>query len=50
MEKNGMKSLMVKSESVLPPTVITHTGPGHISTSMLTMAQKRQMVVQSYSK
>ncbi len=48
MEKDGMKSLMVKSESVLPPTVITQNGPNYTSTSMLTMAQKRQMVVQSF--
>jgi hypothetical protein len=48
MEKDGMKSLMVKSESVLPPTIITQNGPNYTSTSMLTMAQKRQMVVQSF--
>ena len=48
MEKNGMKSVMVKSQSVLPPTVITQEGPGYTSTSMLSMAQKRQMVIQSF--
>ena len=49
MEKNGMKTMMVKSESVLPPTVITSQGPGYTSTSMLSMAQKRQLVVKSFT-
>ncbi len=47
-EKDGMKSFVIKSESVLPPTIITHTAPNFSSTSMLTMAQKRQMVVKSF--
>ena len=48
MEKDGMKSVMVKSESVLPPIVITHKGTDYTSTETLSMSQKRQMVVQSF--
>jgi hypothetical protein len=48
IENDGGKALMVKSESVLPPTVITQNGPNYSSTSMISMAQKRQMVVKSY--
>jgi hypothetical protein len=48
MEKNGLNTVMVKAESVLPPTVVTRVGPNHTSTSMMSMSQKRQMVVQSF--
>jgi hypothetical protein len=48
MEKDGMKSVMVKSESVLPPIVITQKGTDYTSTETLSMSQKRQMVVQSF--
>jgi hypothetical protein len=49
MEKDGMKSIMVKSESIIPPTIIVkQNGPNKMSSS-LSMSQKRQMVVQSYS-
>ncbi len=44
-EKDGMKSLVVKAESKIPPTIISD----NFGKSMMTMNQKRQLVVQSFS-
>ena len=44
-EKDGMKSLFVKSESKIPPTIVSD----NFGKSMMTMSQKRQLIVQSFS-
>ena len=44
-EKDGMKSFYVKTESKIPPTIISD----NYGKSMMSMSQKRQLVVQSFS-